>query len=282
MLNFKTRIAVALAAVLAWLETGVPSMRVIRKAVLDWDGNILSEDSYRHFGPAALASMNGRPILTTAQLQNHLTQIGAISDVIWAPLYDANTYVATTGHTTLNFFALPIGQGTSSAPGNGGATKGLADTNMTAAGQLTMGNDFYMTGQEIVFYPGVLPGTVEAASLLGEFVNDVYTFSKSGVLTLQIGSNRQYIQDGPLGMFPPITRLAVSSALSGGATATTTQNEVSYAVAAGAPYQITPVYITATLGFQEQLTWPAAVTLPSGTNARVFSRLDGYLIRNAQ
>jgi hypothetical protein len=280
MLNRK--LAFAVDAILAWLAFGVPSLRVIKRAVLDWDGNVTEEESYRYFGAVALASMNGRPILTTTQLQNHLTQVGAISDVIWAPLYDSNVYVATTGHTTLNFFALPIGQGTSSAPGNGGATKGLADTNMTAAGQLTMGNDFYMTGQEVVFYPGVTPGQVEAASLIGQFVNDTYAFSKSGVLTLQIGSNRQYIQDGPLGMFPPITRLAVSSALSGGATATTTQNEVSYAVMSGQPYSITPVYITATLGFQEQFTWPAAVTLPSGTNARVFSRLDGYLIRNAQ
>jgi hypothetical protein len=226
--------------------------------------------------------MNGRPILTTSQLQNHLTQVGAISDVIWAPLYDANNYVGTTGHTQLNFFALPLGQGTTSAPGASG-TKTLADTNLNAAGQLTMGNDFYMTGQELVFFPGVSPGSSsEAVAVTGEFVNDTYTFSKSGVLTLQIGSNRQYIQDGPLGMFPPITRLAVASAISGGPTVTTTVNEVSYAAMSGQPYSITPVYITATLGFQEILTWPAAVALPSGVNARVFSRLDGYLIRNAQ
>lgn len=259
-----------------------PLKKVITKGVLDWDGNILEEESYYTRGPFALCSMNGRPILTTQQLQNHVTQVGAISDVIWAPLYDANTYVGTTGHTTLNFFALPIGQGTSSAPGNSGATKGLADTNMTAAGQLTMGNDFYMTGQEILFYPSENPGGTPGSTTVGNFVNDTYVFSKSGVLTLQIGSNRQYIQDGPMAMFPPITRLAVATALSGGETVTTTINEITYAVMSGSPYTITPVYITATLGFQEQLTWPAAVALPSGQNARVFARLDGYLIRNAQ
>lgn len=228
-------------------------------------------------------SMNGRPILTTAQLQNHLTQVGAISDVIWAPLYDANTYVGTTGHLQLNFFALPLGQGTTSAPAASG-TKTLADTNMNAAGQLTMGNDFYMTGQEIVFYPGENPGVTESFTGIGGFINDTYAFSKSGVLTLQIGSNRQYIQDGPMAMFPPITRLAVATALAGGEPGTGTQNlsEVTYAAMSGQPYSITPVYITATLGFQEILTWPAAVVLPSGLNARIFSRLDGYLIRNAQ
>jgi hypothetical protein len=229
--------------------------------------------------------MNGRPILTTTQLQNHITQVGAISDVIWAPLYDSNTYVATTGHLQLNYFALPLGQGTTSAPGASG-TKTLADTNMTAAGQLTMGNDFYMTGQEILFFPGENPALVESATAttLGGFINDTYVISKSGVLTLQIGSNRQYIQDGPLGQFPPITRLAVATALAGGIPGTGTQNlnEVTYAVLSGQPYSITPVYITATLGFQEIVTWPAAVTLPSGNNGRLISRLDGYLIRNAQ
>ncbi len=226
-------------------------------------------------------SMTGRPILTQAQLQQHITQVGTISDVIWAPLYDSNAYVSA-GQLQLNFFALPLGQGTTSAPGATG-TKTLADTNMTAAGQLTMGNDFYMTGQEMIFFPGVSPATSnEAASLIGEFVNDVWTVGKSGVLTLQIGSNRQYIQDGPLNMFPPITRLAVSSALSGGATVTTTINEVSYAVWSGQAYSITPVYITATLGFQEIITWPAVVATPSTTIGRLISRLDGYLIRNAQ
>jgi hypothetical protein len=237
------------------------------------------EESFLYDGAVAEAAALGRPILTTAQLQAHLTQVGAISDVIWAPLYDANSY-GSAGTLQLNFFALPQGQGTTSAPGASG-TKTLADTNMTAAGQLTMGNDFYMTGQEILFFPGESPSTAGTTS--GNFLNDTYALSKSGVLTLQIGSNRQYIQDGPIGQFPPLTRLAVASAVAGTGAATTTIIESTYAVMAGNPYTITPVYITATLGFQEILTWPALVALPSGnTTSRLFSRLDGYLIRNAQ
>ncbi len=226
--------------------------------------------------------MQGRQILTQQQLQAHVTQL-ATQDIIWAPLYDANTYVGTTGHTQLNFFSAPIGFPTTSAP-NASGNKTIADTNMNAAGQLTAGNDFFMVGQEIVFYPGELPGTIEAATGVGNFINDTYAFSKSGTLTLSIGSNRQYIQDGPMGMFPPLTRLSVASALAGDAagTGTTGLAEVTYAAMGGSPYNITPVYITATLGFQEVLTWPAAVPLPSGTNGRVFSRLDGWLIRNSQ
>jgi hypothetical protein len=257
---------------------GFQKIKVITRAVLDWDGKVLEEDSYEYFGHVASASMNGRPILTTTQLQNHLTQVGAISDVIWAPLYDSNSY-PSAGTLQLNFFALPIGQGTTSAPGATG-TKTLADTNMTAAGQLTMGNDFYMTGQEVLFFPGENPGT--QGTTAGFFLNDTWVFSKSGVLTLAIGSNRNYIQDGPLGQFPPITRLAVASAIAGSGAATTTINESTYAVMAGTPYSITPVYITATLGFQETMTWPALVATISPNAARVFSRLDGYLIRNAQ
>lgn len=228
--------------------------------------------------------MLGRPILTKQELDEHRTTVGPISDVIWAPLYDANSYIATTGHLQLTFFALPLGQGTTSAPGAAG-TKTLADTNLNAAGQLTKGNEFYMTGQEIVFFPGVNPGTVQSNTVVGNFINDTWVFNKSGFLTLQVGSNRQYIQDGPMAVFPPVTRLAVASALAGAVTgAATTQNldEVTYAVASGEPYSITPIYIESTQGFQEVLQWPAAVTLPSGSNARVFSRLRGYLIRDAQ
>jgi hypothetical protein len=265
-------------AALAEAAKGFQKIKVITRAVLDWDGNVLEEDSYEYLGQVALCSMNGRPILTTTQLQNHLTQVGAISDVIWAPLYDANSY-PSAGTLQLNFFALPIGQGTTSAPGATG-TKTLADTNMTAAGQLTMGNDFYMTGQEVLFFPGENPSS--SGTTTGFFLNDTWVFSKSGVLTLAIGSNRNYIQDGPLGQFPPITRLAVSSAVSGTGAATTTINDATYAVMAGQPYSITPVYITATLGFQETMTWPALVATISPNAARVFARLDGYLIRNAQ
>jgi hypothetical protein len=222
--------------------------------------------------------MLGRPILTQDKLNAHLTQLGDIQDVIWAPLYDANTY-GSSGVLTLSFFALPQGQGTTSAPSATG-TKTLADTNLQAAGQLTKGNAFYCTGKELVFFPGVNPGTNQAFTLSGNFINDTYVLGKSGVVTLTIGSNRTYIQDGPLNMFPPATRLAMASALGFGGV--TTAVEVTYAAWSGEQYSITPVYIEATLGFQVVLTWPALVPLPSTVNGRLFSRLRGYLNRNAQ
>ena len=56
--------------------------------------------------------------------------------------------------------------------------------------------------------------------------------------------------------------------------------EALYSTWAGEPYAITPVYIEATQGFQELIQWPAVVSLTA--TARLFSRLRGYLIRNAQ
>lgn len=221
--------------------------------------------------------MLGRPILTNANLQQHVTQL-ATQDIIWGPLYDSATYIATTGQTQLSFFSVPQGQGTTTAPGGSG-TKTLQDTNMNAAGQLTKGNAFYMTGQEILFFPGESPETI-ATLVVNNFANDTYVFSKNGVLTLTVGSNRTYLQDGPLGMFPPATRLAVGAAVANGSTSSL--SEVVYAVMSGEVYTVVPIYIEATLGFQEVMTWSAAQALASANNARVFARLRGYLNRNAQ
>lgn len=221
----------------------------------------------------------GRPILTTDDLNQHRTALAA-QDVIYAPLYDSSSY-ASAGVTQLVLFTSPIGQGTTSAPGATG-TKTLADTNMTAAGQLTKGNEFFMVGQELMLFPGETPETSPAIGTSNGFLNDTYNIGKSGFLTLQIGSNRQYIQDGPLILFPPSARLAVTAAIGGNfqTAGTNGLNEAMYAVWAGSPYAITPVYIEATQGFQEVIQWPAVVSATA--TARLFSRLNGYLVRNAQ
>jgi hypothetical protein len=220
----------------------------------------------------------GRPILTLDELNAHVTQL-ATQDVIYAPLYDSNSW-GTAGQTQLTFFTAPVGQGTTTAPGATG-TKSLADTNLTSAGQLTKGNEFYMTGQEFMFFPGSLPEQDITAAGVNGFLNDTYNASKSGFVTLQVGSNRNYIQDGPLGIFPPNARLYVASAIGGTDTAGTQSVLTAiYAAWSGESYEITPVYIEATLGFQEYIQWPAAVTL--ATTARIFSRMRGYLVRNAQ
>lgn len=224
-----------------------------------------------------------RPILTREQLMQHQSYLSDM-DVIWDPLYDFNAYTATTGHTSLSFFSAPQGQGTTSAPGATGS-KTLADTNMETANQLGKGNQFYMTGLEVLFYPGVDPGRAAvAAADVGEFVDDVYDVGKSGIVTFQVGSGRVYIQQGPLMLFPPSSRLAVQSALAvtQADTATSGFAEVNYAVFSGEVYTIVPLLLDANQTFSCNLTWPAAVALDSAANARLGVRLRGYRIRNAQ
>lgn len=230
--------------------------------------------------------IGGRGIVSKALLDQHRTMVRGVNDVIWQPLYDFNTYVGTTGHTELLFFQSQKGQGTTSAPGATGL-KTLADTNMAAAGQLGKGNEFYMTGIEVLFYPGVEPGRGSVALAdVGEFVDDVWTFMKSGILTMTVGTDRVYVQDSPLAMFPPCTRLALNSAISttndSDSTSTSVVEEIAYAVCSGEPYNITPLYIESNQTFGVSMTWPAAQVLPTGQNARVGVRLRGYLIRNAQ
>jgi hypothetical protein len=229
--------------------------------------------------------MGGRAILSKAQLQAHRTTVPGVKDAVWNPLYDTQLYVGTTGHTQLNFFQNPVGTGTTSSPGATGA-KTDGDTNMQNSGMLAVGNEFYCEGIELLFFPGILPMR-EAVALanVGQFADDVWTFMRSGWLRFKI-QQRDYALDAPLGKFPPTSRLQVVSATqvvpAGAATATSTLYENTYASCAGARYDIVPTYIYSNQAFNVQLNWPIAVTLPSGTDARLQVRLRGYLIRDAQ
>src|SRR5271168_2256288 len=225
--------------------------------------------------------MAGLTATTKAALAQHMARIPGTQDEIYAPLYDSIVYPAA-GSNQLTFFALPIGQGVTSAPGGAGA-KTENDTNLTNAGLLPLGNRFYCTGIEVIFQPGNNPGFgATADAQIGRFWNDVYAFAKGGWLRLRI-QNRDYILDGPLLNFPAVTRLAgvgaVTSTLTAGAA---TAGEIDYASLAGMPYNLVPVFIESNQSFQLSLNWVAVVPTPSTVAARLFVRLRGRLIRAAQ
>ncbi len=229
--------------------------------------------------------MQGRPILTPEQLASHKAFIANQEDVIWQPLYDYQAYTGASGHTQLTFFSVPLGQGTTSAPGATGV-KTLADTNLVTASALPTNNEFYCTGIELFFMPGIQPGRGSVALAdVGEYVDDLWTIAKAGWLNFKI-QDRNYVKDGPLGLFPETTRMGLSAAIGltfdSDETGTEVVEEVAYAALSGEPYQITPVYIVSNQSFQVQLNWSAAQVLPSGQNARIGVRLNGYQIRNAQ
>ena len=225
--------------------------------------------------------MAGLNRLTRGDLAAHVASLPGSQDEIYSPLYDSAVYAAA-GQLQLTFFALPIGQGTTSAPGATG-TKTENDTNLTNAGLLPKGNRFYCTGLEFLFFPGNNPGFgATADAQLGRNWNDVFAVAKGGWVRLRI-QNRDYILDGPIQNFPPVTRLAgvgsVTSTLTAGAA---TAGEIDYASIAGMPYNLVPVYIESNQAFTVQLNWGAAIALPSNVAGRIFCRLRGRLIRDAQ
>jgi hypothetical protein len=207
--------------------------------------------------------------------------------VIWNPLYDSLSY-PSAGQLLFSFYATQQGQGTSSSPGAGAVAKTVFDTNLTIGNQLTAGNEFYMIGSESLFFPGVsnaalplavLPGRANVPTTVGIFVNDIWSVGNGGVKVLTVGTDRKYIQDGPLNLFPPTTRLAVGAAVGFGST--TTGEEIGYAAWSGEPYTIVPIYFQSNQNWNINVTFAALIPTPSLTIGRLQDRMRGYLIRQA-
>jgi len=245
------------------------------------------------FVPGSHCFAVGRPVLDASQLQAHSVGVGGAQDVIWGPLYDSQSY-ASAGATQLSFFALPQGQGVASGPGAGGGAKTLLDTNLVLNNQLAVGNEFYAIGSETIFMPGVqnstatpfalLPGrNAFTATTLGSFTNDMWEVGAGGLKVLAVGTDRKYIQDGPLNLFPPATRMAGWAAMGSlnSATATTYPGAIEYAQWSGEPYTLVPIYIQSNQQFQLTITYAFAIATPSQQIGRMIERLRGYLIRQA-
>jgi len=263
--------------------------KVIVLGVIDWASlKVERADAIEYEGPVAQCGM-GRPILTPDYIASHTVGVPGQKDVIWSPLYDAAAY-PSAGQQVFNFFSLPQGQGTSSSPGAGTVAKSILDTNLVTNNQLSLGNEFYAIGSETLFFPGVNNSTSTTAafgiepglsnSSIGAFINDIYNVGNGGIKVLTVGTDRKYIQDGPLNLFPPATRLAGFAAIATGATATATP-QTQYAAWSGEPYTLVPIYIQSTQQFTLAITFAAAIPTPSTTIGRLVERLRGYLIRQA-
>jgi hypothetical protein len=187
------------------------------------------------------------------------------------PLYDYQAY-AVAGQTQLIFFQVPAGQG----------GKTMADTNMTNAGQLPAPKSFLIQGIEIKFWSGVTPGTF-GAQAAADYVNDVNAVLKSGHFQLFIGS-KPYLDEAPLDVFPPSTRMCVDGALADGTTlAADSQSMIQYASGCGRTYTMSPLFLPSNQNFQVTLNWPTAVPLPSDNlPGRIGVRLLGTLYRDSQ
>jgi len=225
-------------------------------------------------------------------IKNRVTIAGK-NEVIRQSLYDYQLY-PTAGLTSASFFQVPVGQGQSTQNGAVvGQPKTLGDTDIRSAGTLPAGNMFRIESIEVPFFAGststaslwvpqiMTAFNAVAAATVGKASDDVNVFYSGGHLQLFILS-KPYLDEAPLGRFPPKTHTEVRTAM---ATNSATTSEVinTFAYQSGRPYIMKPeITLTPTMNFQVTIDWLAAIATPSGFNARFGVVLDGLLERSAQ
>jgi hypothetical protein len=220
-----------------------------------------------------------------------VNQLGSV-EVIRQSLYDSAVY-PTAGAANIRFFQTPVGSGLSSSPGNAGAAKQVADTNMQLAGQLPAPQGFWVQSIEVDFQAGSSGAANTFASQLptaflavpiattqaGE--NDINVLYTGGSLIFTVGQ-KAYLQEAPLLRFPPKARFELDSGI-GSSSATTGGTAKSKLKAGGRPYILDPgISLMTSQNFDVTLAWPVVVATPSAFNARVMVKLDGWLFRAVQ
>lgn len=204
-------------------------------------------------------------------------------EAIRQSLYDFQPYAAA-GQQQLTFFSLPLGQGV----GLGGGAKTYSDTNMHTASMLPQNQEFLIESIEIMFNPTIpsvaaqMPGANVAALTIPQIVNDAYVAQRTGNLQFIIGS-KPYLQEAPLGRFPPKAHFA----LEGAATTTVAASQLTalFPYWTGRPYMLKPasLLLNSNQNFSVTLNWPeGAQALPSGNAGRIGLILDGFLYRRSQ
>jgi hypothetical protein len=209
--------------------------------------------------------------------------------------YDYLLYL-TAGATNYRFFQLPLGQGLSSSPGNAGATKSLADTNMTQPGTLPSPQMQLVTSIEYEFFAGSVStantytpmpvyGFVAVPTavvpVFAGALNDVNAVVPYGWLNFKIQS-KDYLTEASMKSFPPKTQMQIDGAFSTNS-GTTASAGFANMKAGGRPYYMNPaVLLMPTANFEVTVNFPVVIATPSGFNARHGVILDGFLYRNAQ
>ena len=229
---------------------------------------------------------------TMADLQRYDVNAPGNIEQVRQRFYDFQVY-PTAGIAQLVFFALPIGQGLSSSPGNANNIKTKADTNMQVAGALPSPLAFIVESIEVIIYAGTSAAAntylvaspsvfaVAAAAGVANQVGDIFALGAGGFLDFFIGS-KSYLTDASIGCFPPKTYFGLDAAT---ASNSATVGEIAQVSGKwmGRPYYLDPpMTLRATQNFNVTLNWPVVIATPSGFNARIGVALDGVLFRNAQ
>lgn len=229
--------------------------------------------------------VNGIPIINNLEWATNQYAVNQQKyEAITQSLYDAALY-PTTGIAALTYFQVPAGSGVSTL--SAGA-KTNEDTNMQAAGSMPNMQAYVVTSVEIdvqpaspAFAAAVLPA-VFGVQAVASGINDVWKIRASGFLNFIIGA-KPYLTEGPLMKFPASNDLEIDAAAADVSTAGASfQTRIGYAKAVGPAYVLAPnnLLLIPMQNFSVALNWGTLQTVT--TQARIFVRLMGQLIRAAQ
>lgn len=217
--------------------------------------------------------MNRRPYSFP---QGNPANIGGLKDSQNWSFYDTLTYVAA-GQQSLRFFQNPLGSVV------GSTTKTKEHTNFRGVGQLPAGYKFVVEELQLMFRPGTtVPVGKFGADVDVFFVKDVYAFGRDGVLEFGVG-DKFFVQEGPLGRFPPDTRLGVAGFCGVGGEVADVQTLVNYAQWEGRPFRLANVELRENQVFSIEALWPNGIkALPSTVDGEVKCFLRGVITRDVQ
>lgn len=207
---------------------------------------------------------------TLKQAEKYLSMLPNVTDVVFDPLYDRQTY-PTTGFTQQLFFQTPFGQN----------NRTKSDTNMSLAGQLPVGVNFMVTSIEVAYWPAavdIAPAQAATTANADRFLTEYYNvYTSRAHLIMHVGSLEKITQ-GPLCKFPP------SNFIDAGVGISTTVNAsvagVSFAQLKGKAYETTPIFLTSGENFDITINYAAAVTVTTAATMEV--TLNGFKYRNAR
>jgi len=203
-----------------------------------------------------------------------MVNVPGVTETIWKPLYDIQTYPAA-GSLSLSFFQRAVG--------TSGITK--AATNMLQAGQIPRGQEFLITGIEVQLLSNEADITTNSASDATAVdpvqAEEYYKVLTNGFLDLQIGS-KSYLDVAPLVKCCPRQYVDFEASITNTDSTASTLTSASSGLAQvrGMSFDIVPLLLVANQNFSVTIGFDALETVT--TACRLGVTLNGFLRRNAQ
>ncbi len=187
----------------------------------------------------------------------------ATANIRYHEFYDRQPY-AQAGQNAIQFF------------GRNPSTISDDDSNLrTGKSELSSSQCFIVCAISTHLEPGA-DATAYGVGGTAAAIDDYIAFVRSGRLVFKTGSREDYVENGPLGRFPPATQLMLGGVGSDSSTAGAGQRTlIQHAAMEGGIYEVTPKIIMPGDAFEFSAKWstPVAVSVAG----RIDGRLYGYL-----